>query len=562
MSSAVLERTNEFDNFLELEQRKEMLRLTTAGSVDDGKSTLIGRLLYDSRSVYEDQLESVAKASAGRNAGAIDFSLLTDGLRAEREQGITIDVAYRYFATPKRKFIIADTPGHEQYTRNMVTGASTAELAIILIDARKGVLPQSKRHAYIASLLGLPHVVIAVNKMDLVGYSQAVFQQIETEFRAFLARFQSLEPYFLPISALAGDNVVEPSSHMPWFAGLPMLNYLEQVPVHGRVYDAPFRFPVQRVVRPTLDFRGYAGTVSSGGIHKGQSVTVLPAGTSARVESIVTFDGEQDSAGAGEAVTLTLDREVDVARGDVLAASNRLPMVDTAFAATLVWLNEQPLRLRSRYRLKQAARQEWAEVRRLEHRVNINTLDEEAAGTLEMNGIGVVEVSTARALAFDSYRDNRTTGSFILIDPVTNATVAAGMVTGPAQHDKDGYATGPVTAAERIVRRGHTGCVVRLGGRTELAWRLERLVFERNASVVVLADADPVTEQALMKAGLLVVVTGHSGQPFEIETVSGGIKHGESLPVGDSDAAKAIEGMLLRMQVVLPTALNESGEGI
>ncbi|HEX4168887.1 MAG TPA: sulfate adenylyltransferase subunit CysN [Bryobacteraceae bacterium] len=416
------------ESFHEGERAKDLLRFTTAGSVDDGKSTLIGRLLYDSRNVYEDQIESVSKASAGRNAGAIDFSLLTDGLRAEREQGITIDVAHRYFTTPKRKFIIADTPGHEQYTRNMVTGASTAELAIVLVDARKGLLAQSRRHAYIASLLGLQHVVVAVNKMDLVGYDGAVFAQIERDFQQFLRPFQTLEPFFLPISALEGDNVVHRSRRMPWFDGPSLLEYLEDLPLERRVSKAAFRFPVQRVVRPGHSFRGYAGTVAAGEVTVGDSILVLPSAKRTQVAEISTFDGNLLRANAGQAITLVLADDVDVSRGDVLVSPEEQPAVTKSFTATLVWLNEQPADLNKRYRLKQNTRQDWAEIKEIDYRININTLAHESANTLEMNAIGVAAIETARPLIFDGYRANRITGSFILIDPVTNATVAAGLI--------------------------------------------------------------------------------------------------------------------------------------
>lgn len=430
---AVLAFEDTFEEFLKLEKSKDLLRFTTAGSVDDGKSTLIGRLLYDSRNVYEDQLESVTKASVGRAAGAIDFSLLTDGLRAEREQGITIDVAHRYFSTARRKFIIADTPGHEQYTRNMVTGASTAELAIVLVDARKGLVPQSRRHAYIAALLGLPHVLVAVNKMDLVGYDEAVFRAIESEFRDFLRAFPSIEPSFIPISALCGDNVVSRSGNMRWFDGLPLLEYLEQVPVGNRARQSAFRFPVQRVVRPNRDFRGYAGTVASGHVRVGDTIMVLPSGKTTIVAGITTFDGPLDEAQAGQAVTLALSDEIDVARGDLIAAVDEVPGLALSIETTIVWLNDTPAELGRRYRLKHMARQEWAELSSIEYRLNINSLERESATTLEMNAIGAVRITAARPLTFDSYSRNRTTGSFVLIDPVTNATVAAGLITGAAK---------------------------------------------------------------------------------------------------------------------------------
>ena len=419
-----------FEEFLERERGKDLLRFSTAGSVDDGKSTLIGRLLYDSRSVYDDQLESVTRASIGRNVGAIDFSLLTDGLRAEREQGITIDVAHRYFATPKRKFIIADTPGHEQYTRNMVTGASTSDLAIVLIDARKGLLPQSRRHAFIASLLGLRHMVVAVNKMDLIGYDEQLFSSIESDFCEFLRNLPPIESYFVPISALTGDNVVKRSSNMRWFSGPSLLEYLETVPLGGEQVLAGFRFPVQRVVRPNLDFRGYAGTVAAGSIRVGDRVSIWPSGRSTRVAEISTFDGPLEVAEAGEAVTLTLDDELDVSRGDVLAGTSETPIISEELQATVVWLNDVSAEVGRGYRIKHATRQDWAQLKSIEYRIDINTLAHEPASMLEMNAIGVVQIETARPLAFDPYKTNRTTGSFILIHPVTNATVAAGLILG------------------------------------------------------------------------------------------------------------------------------------
>ena len=436
MTSTLIPATDSsFSDFLARETSKGLLRFTTAGSVDDGKSTLIGRLLYDSRSVYDDQLESVTKASAGRNAGTIDFSLLTDGLRAEREQGITIDVAYRYFATPKRKFIIADTPGHEQYTRNMVTGASTADLAIVLVDARKGVLTQSRRHAYIAGLLGIERLVVAVNKMDLVGYEQSVFEQIETDFLRILETFPKIQAYFVPVSALAGDNIVARSANMPWFRGQSLLEHLETVEVGTSSLGAPFRFPVQRVVRPNLDFRGYAGTVVSGKVSVGDAVTILPSGRQTTVARIVTFDGDLEAAETGAAVTLTLAEEIDLSRGDILVESDQPAEKAHALESTLVWLNEKPAQVGKRYRFKQASRLDWATLKHVEYRLNINTLEHEHEQTLEMNAIGNVVVETARLTAFDAYLANRATGSFILIDPATNATVAAGMILRAAASD-------------------------------------------------------------------------------------------------------------------------------
>ena len=555
-SPLLVEIPQTFEDFLEQEQAKDLLRFTTAGSVDDGKSTLIGRLLYDSRSVYEDQLESVTKASAGRNAGAIDFSLLTDGLRAEREQGITIDVAYRYFATPKRKFIIADTPGHEQYTRNMVTGASTAELAIVLVDARKGLLPQSRRHAYISSLLGLPHVVIAVNKMDLVGYDQAVFDRIEADFRGFLSRFRSMAPYFVPISALVGDNVVTRSSRMTWFRGLSLLDYLETVPVGSRVQNAAFRFPVQRVVRPNHEFRGYAGTVASGHVSPGDSVTILPSGRTSTVAAIATFDGDLEEAQAGQSVTVTLTDEVDISRGDVIAGQEELPELATGIEATLVWLNDAPAELGKRYRLKHATTQQWAELKTIEYRLNINTLDREKADTLEMNAIGSVQIEAARPIAFDAYVKNRITGSFILIDGATNATVAAGLITGKASRDsgrQQEKAASPVSFGERVTRQGHVGAAIELGGRRELAWRLERALFDRGCYVFAFEKQSDEVTDALVRLGAIVIVPGLAERGFSIATAVGKTDtSAETLSLANEEALQSLERLLERMQILLP----------
>jgi sulfate adenylyltransferase large subunit len=421
----------DIEDFLVAEERKDLLRFTTAGSVDDGKSTLIGRLLYDSKNVYEDQIHSVAKASVHRgvvsHSGALDFSLLTDGLRAEREQGITIDVAYRYFATARRKFIIADTPGHEQYTRNMVTGASTAELAIILVDARNGVLDQSRRHACIASLVGIPHFLVAVNKMDLVDYDQAVFERIRSEFGEFLERLDAPHASFIPISALHGDNVVSRSRNLPWYHGPSLLEHLETVEIDDPAARAPFRFPVQRVIRPDQDFRGYAGQIASGSVCPGDEVTVLPSGRRTRVTGITTFDGNLEEAWAPQSVVLTLEDEIDISRGDLIAAGE-VPQASRGFEATLVWMNERPLEPGRRYLLKHTTQMVAGEIRAVRHRIHIGTLEGEPAQTLEMNQIGVVEVDAVRPLFFDGYRENHRTGSFVVIDPETNATVGAGMI--------------------------------------------------------------------------------------------------------------------------------------
>jgi sulfate adenylyltransferase large subunit len=405
-----------------------LLRICTAGSVDDGKSTLIGRLLYDSQSVYDDQIHSVEKASKGRTAGPIDFSLFTDGLRAEREQGITIDVAYRYFATARRKFILADTPGHEQYTRNMATGASTADLAILLIDARQGVRVQSRRHARIARLLGITDFVIAINKMDLVDFDRDLYEGIRDEFEEVLAGARS---HAIPVSALHGDNVITTSDRTPWFDGPSLLEYLETVQVTRDLTALPFRFPVQLVLRPDHEFRGYAGQIASGTVRVGDRIIASPSGRTARVNRIVTYDGDLDYAYAPMSVTLTLDDEIDISRGDTLTLEP--PTVGTEFEAEVVWMDERPLDPGRVYLIKQSTRTVTAEIHH----------------GLVMNQIGTVNVSTARPLVFDRYTENRATGSFIIIDPATHFTAGAGMIANPLQHTAAAV-NAPISAAERL----------------------------------------------------------------------------------------------------------------
>jgi len=433
-----------------------LLRFTTAGSVDDGKSTLIGRLLYDTKQVLDDQLAQVAEASRRRSSdGALDLALLTDGLRAEREQGITIDVAYRYFATERRRFIIADVPGHKQYTRNMVTGASTADLSIVLIDARKGVLEQSKRHAYISALLRIPHVVVCVNKMDLVGYQQRVFDQIVAEARAFLEGIGVRELTCIPISALQGDNVVEPSGEMPWYDGPTLLEHLETVEVeYDHPDDVPVRFPVQWVIRPTTaipvasvagsgsgpdhnvdsdapleDYRGYAGQLASGVLHVGDEVVALPDGQQTRIAGIDTYDGPLQEACAPLSVTIRLEDEIDISRGDLICRSVDAPMVAREITATICWMSGQPLRVGDRLAIKHTTRRVQAIVVALEHRVDVETLERlPDVEAFALNDIGRVRLRTSAPLMCDAYADNRATGGFILIDEVTNGTVAAGMI--------------------------------------------------------------------------------------------------------------------------------------
>jgi bifunctional enzyme CysN/CysC len=424
------------DSYLDM----DLLRFTTAGSVDDGKSTLIGRLLYDSKSIFEDQMEAVEQASRDRGMdadGVPNLALLTDGLRAEREQGITIDVAYRYFATPRRKFIIADTPGHVQYTRNMVTGASTADLAVILVDAKRGVQTQSKRHAFIASLLGIPHVVVAINKMDLVGYAEAVFDRIVDDFSAFAAKLDLHDVDFIPVSALKGDNVVERSGHMDWYGGSTLLHHLERVNVAGDRNLRDFRFPVQTVIRPDQSFRGFAGTIASGAIRPGEEVLALPAGTRSTVKAITTLDGDLEEASAGEAVVVRLEDEIDVSRGDMLVRVGNLPEVGTGIEAMMCWMAEEELQPNRHYLLRHTTREVKAFVDEIVYRVDVDTLHREDAATLGLNDIGRVRVTTAAPLFFDPYRQSKPTGAFILIDPYSNATVAAGMIRGGAQSPEE-----------------------------------------------------------------------------------------------------------------------------
>ena len=410
----------------------ELLRFITAGSVDDGKSTLIGRLLYDSKSIFEDQLSSITNTSHKRGMTDVDLSLLTDGLQAEREQGITIDVAYRYFATPKRKFIIADTPGHEQYTRNMVTGASTANLAIILIDARKGVLTQSRRHAYLASLMGIPHLVVAINKMDLVGYSSDVVKKISQEFAEFAAKLGLDNIVYIPMSALNGDMVVERGDNLSWYKGSTLMEVLENTPIDNDINLEDFRFPVQLVCRPKTkefhDFRGYMGRIESGRISVGDEVTVFPSGLSSRIKEIVTYDGLLNHAIAPQSVTLTIEDHLDISRGDMLVKTKNAPHVSKKINTILCWLSETALDPKRKYLLKHSARIVKAGVSKIDYRVDINTLNHEAIDTLKMNDIGCVELNVQQPLACDDYQKNHATGSFIVVDEASNNTVAAGMI--------------------------------------------------------------------------------------------------------------------------------------
>jgi bifunctional enzyme CysN/CysC len=492
--------------YLARHQKKELLRFLTCGSVDDGKSTLIGRLLHDTKMIYEDQLAAVKRDSekAGTTgAGEIDLALLTDGLKAEREQGITIDVAYRYFSTDRRKFIIADTPGHEQYTRNMATGASTCQLAIILIDARHGVMTQTRRHSFIVSLLGIRHVVVAINKMDLVDYSRDVFERIKDEYTGFVAKLELRDITFIPMSALKGDNVASKSDKIPWYSGPPLLDHLETVHIASDRNLTDLRFPVQYVIRPNLDFRGFAGTVASGVLRKGDEVMVLPSGKRTRVKSIVTYDGELEEAFAAQAVTLTLTDEVDVSRGDMLVPPENPPHLSSEIEAMVVWMAEQPFVPGRPYLLKQTTQQVTAEVASFRFGVDVNTLEHRAITRLELNEVGHVQLSLTQALAYDPYRTNAATGAFILIDRLTNNTVGAGMIleSGSGRAPGDGWAAQPaerlkpraslIAPEEREQRFGHAPITVLLvgmtgSGKSRIAYGLERRLWDEGRAVTVL----------------------------------------------------------------------------
>jgi bifunctional enzyme CysN/CysC len=506
--------------YLALQQNKEMLRFLTAGSVDDGKSTLIGRLLFDANTVYDDQVTALHKDSAkkGSAGGAVDYSLLVDGLISEREQGITIDVAYRYFATEKRKFIIADTPGHEQYTRNMATGASTADLAVILIDARTGVLPQTRRHSFIASLLGIRHVVVAVNKMDLVGYEQAVFSRIAADYEAFAEGLGLHDVQYLPLSALAGDNVVTPSVHMPWYEGPPLLRYLETVPIARDRSAEALRFPVQYVLRPDLDFRGFSGTVAGGVLRRGAAVMSLPSRRTSTVARIVTYDGDREEAFAPQAVTVTLADEIDVSRGDMLVSPDALPHVDRLVEAMVVWMHETPLRPGASYLIKHGTKVVSAEITALHERVDVNTMERVPAAALGLNDIGRVTLAAARPLLFDAYADNRATGAFILIDRLTNGTYGAGMILGPGAaaarrgEGEDSGAPRGVSTEERLRRLGQRAAVVVLrgadAGRVEtLAYGLERRLWDDGHMVHVLVPSELQALATCQRLGMITIVS-------------------------------------------------------
>ena len=489
--------------YLERHERKEILRFLTCGSVDDGKSTLIGRLLHDSKMIYEDQLDAIRRDSktAGTQRDGMDLALLVDGLQAEREQGITIDVAYRYFSTAKRKFIIADTPGHEQYTRNMATGASTCDVAIILIDARNGVLPQTRRHTFIANLLGIRHLITAVNKLDAVDYKESVFDAICDEYAAFAAQLSVDELHFVPISALRGDNVVEKSGNMPWYQGATLMHLLENIRVVADKDADHFRLPVQMVNRPDPSFRGYSGSVAGGVIRQGDEVVALPSGKKSTVSRIVTMDGDLTEAFAPMAVTVTLADELDISRGDMLASTDELPFISDRLDAMLVWMSEKSLQPDRQYLVKHGTRQIPAKVSSIRYRVDVNTLSHEPAKTLGLNEIGRGELSLTEPIVFDPYQANRELGGLILIDRLSNATVAAGMALLPhrsvaapwdeSPHGELHVAISRVAAAEREVRLGQKPATVLLtglakAGKTAVAHAVERKLFDAGGLATVL----------------------------------------------------------------------------
>ncbi|MDE2387599.1 MAG: sulfate adenylyltransferase subunit CysN [Betaproteobacteria bacterium] len=487
--------------YLKTHENKSLLRFITCGSVDDGKSTLIGRLLYESKMLFEDQLTQleVDSKKVGTQAGDLDFALLVDGLAAEREQGITIDVAYRFFSTDKRKFIVADTPGHEQYTRNMITGASTADVAIILIDARKGVLTQTRRHSYLVSLIGIRHVVLAINKLDMVGYSEEVFNRIDHDYRVFAKKIGLQNIVAIPMSALKGDNITELSRNTPWYSGDTLMGYLENVQVEDVAEQSgAFRMPVQWVNRPNLDFRGYSGIVVRGSVKPGDPVCVLPSGKESHVARIVTQDGDLDRAVCGQSITLTLADEIDISRGDVLATTDSPPGVADQFAATVVWMIDEPLLPGRPYLMKIGTKAVTAAVSELQHKVNVNTLERIAANQLELNEIGICNLATDQLIAFDPYNEDRDTGGFILIDRLTNNTVGAGMLHSAVHQSHRGgeWQTISVNKQAHAALKGQKPFIIWFtglsgSGKSTIATLLERKLYSLNKHTYLL-DGDAI----------------------------------------------------------------------
>ena len=501
--------------YLKQHENKDLLRFLTCGNVDDGKSTLIGRLLYDSKLIYEDQLQAVTRDSkkVGTTGDAPDLALLVDGLQAEREQGITIDVAYRYFSTEKRKFIIADTPGHEQYTRNMATGASTCDLAIILIDARYGVQTQTRRHTYIASLLGIKNIVVAINKMDLVEFSETRFNEIQADYAKFVSQLGARKPsniIFTPISALNGDNVVNVSEHTPWYTGETLMGTLESVQINRETIKRDFRFPVQYVNRPNLDFRGFAGTIALGEIHVGDKIIALPSGKASTVKEIVTFDGNLEHAFAGQAVTLTLNDEIDVSRGNMLVRADQgVPTISRAVKATVVWMADQPLVLGKLYNIKIGTQTVPAKVTAIHYRTNVNTLEQMQVESLELNAIANVTVEFDAPMVFDRYQDSRYTGSFIFIDRLNNVTIGAGMVEESVEWSAH---SNPVTAEDRAARLGQKPASISVPAKAlQHAQALESLLLQQGIVVIAKADLDAAQVALLRETGIAVITAVTEG---------------------------------------------------
>ena len=518
--------SEDINEYLKQHEQKELLRLLTCGSVDDGKSTLIGRLLHDSQMIYEDQLEAIRKDSvkSGTNEGEIDLALLVDGLQAEREQGITIDVAYRYFSTAKRKFIIADTPGHEQYTRNMATGASTADLAIILIDARQGVLTQTRRHSFIASLLGIKHVVVAINKMDLVDYDEARYNEIKEDYLSFASQLDMHDIRFVPLSALKGTNILTNSELTPWFTGEPLMQILENVQVADDKNFKDFRLPVQYVNRPNLNFRGFCGTIASGEIQQGDEVIALPSNKRSTVKSIVTYEGDIDSAFAGQAITLTLNDEIDVSRGDTFVKSDSIPSISQSFLANIVWMSEDAIAPGKLIDIKLGSSTTSGSIRKIEYAVDVNTFEEQPAEELSLNTIAKCELMLSQQLVFDPYDQSKYTGSFIIIDRLSNVTVGAGMIIEKTDHTSNDDWT-PVTEEERTRRYGHEGKTILASGTkaNELARAAERRLFDAGKTAICISADDFSPEalnesaKALVNAGLIVVVAAQSLKDFDAQ---------------------------------------------
>jgi len=501
--------------YLEQHQNKELLRFLTCGSVDDGKSTLIGRLLHDSKMIYEDQLAAIEKDSqkSGTTGEKIDLALLVDGLQAEREQGITIDVAYRYFSTSKRKFIIADTPGHEQYTRNMATGASTCDLAIILIDARYGVQTQTRRHSFIAHLLGLKHLIVAVNKMDLVDFSEERFNEIQKEYIDFSEQLDIPDIRFVPISALEGDNVVSPSESMPWFKEQPLMSLLETIEISRDVNTNEFRLPVQYVNRPNLDFRGFAGTIGAGTIKPGDAITALPSGQTSTVERIVTFDGDLDQAHVGQAITLTLNDEIDISRGDVIVRAGEQPIIGQAFKTKLIWMHDTPLLPGRQYYFKIGHQLTSGIVTHIDEQIDVNTFETSQVDQLALNAIANVTIQLNKPVVVDAYKDNPNTGGFIVIDRLSNGTVGAGMISEVTVAVERNM----VTDQDREQRHHQKPVTLLINAdeAAEKAVELEQHLFTLGHTAVVVRAEDALTVCPYVEAaGLIAIVAGGDDLPF------------------------------------------------